>query len=116
MLNRQSMVRIVSNPEPEPSWIRHKFMSFNKAVRSGALRSAWDDYDSEADAFAGRKSSERVEQNRQVEEDMKRLREEREEARRKQEEKMRIAREQEAARRAEEAQNQLEALEGFGSF
>jgi hypothetical protein len=118
VLNPKPMVRLISNPEPE-SWTK-TLMAYRNTlgdrIRRGEFRSAWDDYETEADAFAGRTSAEKVAHNAKVEEDMKRYRREQEEARRAQEERLRIAAEQEAQRKADEAQEALENLEGFGSF
>jgi hypothetical protein len=118
VMNPKSVVTI-SNPEPD-SWTKKHFMARGRtladAIRSGQVRSAWDDYDNEEDAFAGRKSEERVAESQRIQEEFQRLRREREEAARKQEEKMRLAREAEERRKREEAQEQLEALDGYGSF
>lgn len=91
--------------------------SLGNRIRRGEVRSAWDDYDSEADAIAGRKSSpETLASATEIREQFEKQRREREEADRRHEEAVRKAREEEERRRAEEAQRQLEALDGFGSF
>jgi hypothetical protein len=123
ILRPQSAVKIVSISNPEPaSWVRQKMMSFNKAVRAGALRSAWDDYESEADAFAGRKSPNAPTAS-ETQEEFERFKRERAETARRQEAKIEEIKrkqiekaEQERREREEAALAQAEQIEGWGSF
>jgi biopolymer transport protein ExbB/TolQ len=108
-----------SNPTSD-TWTEKFFMrarnTLGDRIRRGEIRSAWDDYDNEADAFAGRKSEEKMANAREIQEQFEQLRRDREEARKAQEERMRRAAEEERLRKERENQEQLEALDGFGSF
>jgi hypothetical protein len=113
--DHRSHARIVMAPPRRAG--KAAFMSrLADAIRSGAVRSAWDDYDSEEDAFAGRTSATRIQEQAKQDEERARYEAERRAAREAQEAKLAAAIERERLAREERAQVELESIDGFGSF
>lgn len=119
VLDPKPVVRFISNPEPA-SWTKTLMArtrnTLGDRIRRGEFRSAWDDYETEADAFAGQTSADKVAHNRQIEEDRKRYDREQEVVRERQEEAIERVKQAQLLARQEAAQEALEQLDGYGSF